>query len=206
MRLPRKDEEGYPYLSYSQIKKFLTDIDGFVETYIEGIPFEGNEYTDFGTKVGEALEHNNFDAFADREQRVLQKVPRLDVFEREIRLHFPGFYVKGFIDTMSYNFKHIIDYKTGGKKKEFQYKERDYTQLQLYALGIRQEKGFSPDVAQVIFMRREGNAFKGENLTLGSEDPITIDVDISIDRLLEVYDETLIIAQEIEKFCKQFDI
>ena len=105
---------------------------------------------------------------------------------------------------MSYDFKRIIDYKTGGKKKEFQYKEDKYTQLALYALALRQEKGFTPDSAQVVFMRRDGNAFKGEELSLASEQPIIMDIDISTERLLQVYDETLIIAKEIEKFYTNF--
>jgi len=204
LRLPRKDKEGKAYISYSQMNKFQTDIDGFVETYIEGKPWEGNAYTDFGSKVGGSLEYNDFSKFAPREQRVLKKVERLDVFEREIKLKYNGFYVKGFIDTMTYDFKRIVDYKTGGKKKEFQYQEEDYKQLHLYALALKQETGVLPEVAQVIFMRREGNAFKGEKLSVAAEDPLTLDVDISIDRLLEVHQYTEHVAHEMEAFCRQF--
>ena len=204
LRLPRKDKEGHPYLSYSQMNKFLTDIDGFVETYIEGKPWEGNAYTDFGSKVGEALEVGDFSKFSEREQRVLKGVPRGEIFEREVRLNYNGFYVKGFVDTASHDLKRITDYKTGGKKKEFQYQQPKYTQLALYALSIRQEKGFVPEKADVIFLRRDGNAFKGETLTLASEPCQTLDVDISLPRLLDVYDETLEIAYQMEEFCRQF--
>ena len=205
LRLPRKDKEGNVYISYSQMNKFLTDIDGFVESYIENKPWEGNAYTDFGTKVGEALEHNNFDGFAAREKRILTQVPRLDIFEREIKLKFKGFYVKGFIDTAAYDFRTIADYKTGGKRKEFQYQEAKYSQLALYALGIRQETGITPEQAKVIFMRRDGNAFKGEKLSLASEKHLELDVDISTERLLAVHEETEAIAHEMERFCQQFN-
>jgi hypothetical protein len=204
LRLPRKDKDGNVYISYSQMNKFITDIDGFVETYIEGKPWEGNAYTDFGTKVGEALEHNDFKGFAEREKRILTQVPRLDIFEREIKLKFNGFYVKGFIDTAAYDFRTIADYKTGGKRKEFQYQEDKYSQLALYALGVKQETGIMPEQAKVIFMRRDGNAFKGEKLTLAAEKPLLLDVDISTQRLINVYDETEAVAHEMERFCKQF--
>ena len=204
LRLPRKDEDGNPYISYSQMNKFLTDIDGFVETYINGKPWKGNAYTDFGTKVGEALENNDFSGFADREKRIITQVPRLDIFEREIKLKFKGFYVKGFIDTAAYDFRTIADYKTGGKKKEFQYQEPKYTQLALYALAIRQETGVMPEQAKVIFMRRDGNAFRGEKLSLAAEKPLLLDVDISTERLLEVHQQTEQVAHEMESFCQQF--
>mgnify|MGYP003657701930 CR=1 FL=1 len=202
MNLPRKDKDGISRLSYSQISLFKRSKSEYYESYIEGKPFEGNEYTDFGSKVGEALEHNNFKAFKKDEQETLKKVKRLDEFEREVRLNYEGFYVLGFIDSNKKDFTKIIDYKTGGLKKEFQYSKPDYNQLCLYALSLRQETGITPVEASVEFIRRKGNAFRGQALTVGDE-VISIPVDISLERLKIVYWDTLNVAKEIEQFYKE---
>ena len=199
MNLPRKDKGGISRLSYSQISLFKRSKKDFYESYILGKPFEGNEYTDFGSKVGEALEHNDFSKFKPNEQETLKKVKRLDEFEREVRLNYEGFYVLGYIDSNKKDLTHIIDYKTGGVNKEYQYAEPDYTQLCLYALSLRQETGITPSLASVEFIRRKGNAFRGEALTVGDE-VISIPVDISLERLKIVYWDTLNVAKQIEKF------
>jgi len=200
--LPRKDENGVSYLSDSQIKTFLKDREEYKRRYILGEPFEGNAYTEFGLKVGKGIETNNFDAFSPFERNVLKTIPRLDEFEKEIKLDYPkhGFYVKGFIDTNKADYSEIMDYKTGGKDKEKQYSERDYVQLCFYALGLRQQYGITPTSASVCFIRRGGNAFKNESLFVKVEKPLIIPVDISEERLKNVYWNTIKIAKMIEEF------
>ena len=80
MDLPKKDKKGNSYLSYSQIQTFKRSKDDYYEQYILKKPFEGNAYTDFGSKIGEALEKNDFTKFAKREQKVLGNITRLDEF------------------------------------------------------------------------------------------------------------------------------
>lgn len=204
MELPRKDQEGFYYVSYSQLALFKRNKDEYYENYILGKKFEGNEYTDFGGKVGAALELGRFNEFSKQETEILKKVTRLDEFERKTTLNYKeGFYVLGFIDTNSKDFTRIIDYKTGGLKKEDQYKSKDYTQLQIYALSLRQETGVTPEKASVEFIRRGGNAFKGEKLIVKNEDPIEIPIDVSYERLKEVYWDTLETTKQISKFYKQ---
>lgn len=200
MNLPKKDKNGSSYLSYSQISLFKRDKKEYYENYILGKTFEGNAYTDFGSKVGESLENNTFNNFTNKEVEVLKKVKRLDLFERKTILNFDGFYVLGYIDTVSKDLDYLIDYKTGGKNKEFQYLENDYTQLCYYALSLRQETGITPNKAQVNFIRREGNAFRGEKLKVAYEEPLLLNIDISLPRLTQVYYDTIEIAKEIEKF------
>lgn len=203
MNLPRKDKEGKSYLSYSQISLFQKDREEYKKQYILNEPFTGNEYTDFGSKVGKALELNDFSqGFTQSEQGTLKRVPRLDQFEKEIKVNYGdhGFYVVGYIDTCTNEYDRIMDYKTGGKNKELQYSLPDYTQLCYYALGLRQQYGVTPASAQVCFIRRGGNAFKGEELFVVAEKPILIEVDITIDRLKKVYWNTIKIAKEIEQF------
>ena len=58
--LPRVDKEGKCYISYSQHSKWKRDKKDYIKSYFFGERFEGNAYTDFGSKVGEALENNDF--------------------------------------------------------------------------------------------------------------------------------------------------
>ena len=127
--LPSKDKYGNPYLSYSQISLFLKNKQEFFNTYILKKPFEGNEYTEFGKKVGEAIEKNDFSGFSESEQSTLKLVTRLDVFERKTILKYDDFYVIGFVDSVSSCLNNIIDYKTVGLKKEFEYTKPEYNQL-----------------------------------------------------------------------------
>ncbi len=202
MDLPKKDKQGKSYLSYSQISLFRIDRQEYKEVYINNKPFKGNEYTDFGSKVGKALEYNDFSEFTGNEATILKLCTRLDLFERKTILNYDkdNFYIKGFIDTINNDLTHIIDYKTGGKQKEFKYSEDNYIQIQLYALSIMQETGVKPSKGTVEFIRRKGNAFKGQKLTVDSEPPIKIDIDLSLSVLKHVYWEALETAKEIEKF------
>ena len=203
MELPKKDKEGNNYVSYSQISLFKRSQKEYYENYIIGKPFEGNAYTDFGSKVGFSLENNNFDLFTKKEQKTLKKVNRLDEFERKVFLNYEDFYVLGFIDTNTKDCLEIKDYKTGGNNKEFQYLEPNYTQLHLYALALKQETGITPTKATVEFIRRSGNAFKGEMLTVANEEPIILNIDISENRLKQVYWDTLNTVKQIEEFYKK---
>ena len=206
MNLPRKDNHGISYLSYSQLSLFKKDKGDYYDRYILDKPFEGNEYTEFGSKVGGALEHDDYSAFEPAEQSVLMQCVRLDEFEREVRLHYPehGFYVKGFIDTNLADLSRIIDYKTGGEGKEAQYTSGHYSQLHIYALAPRQETGITPNKAQVNFIRRAGKPQLGETLTVANEAPQLFDIDISISELKRVYWDTLETARKIEKFYLKY--
>lgn len=203
MDLPKKDKYGVNRLSYSQISLFKKDKESFYKRYIKCEKFEGNEYTDFGIRVGNALESGDFSNFDYIEQETLKKVTRLDEFERPIFLRYTDFYVVGYIDTNNFDLSEIIDYKTGGKLKELQYMKDDYNQLQVYALGIKQETGFAPKKGSVEFLRRRGNIYKGQRLMLDDEDPIKIDVDLSTERLQDVYSDIFKTANEISEFYKK---
>lgn len=202
MELPKKDKYGVNRLSYSQISLFKKDKESFYKRYVLGEKFNGNEYTDFGSRVGKALETNDFSNFDYIEQETLKKITRLDEFERPIFLRYTDFYVVGYVDTNNYDLSEIIDYKTGGKMKEFQYMEDEYNQLQIYALGIKQETGFAPKKASVEFIRRRGNLYKGQRLMVDDEEPIKIDVDLSNNKLQSVYMDVFRTANEISEFYK----
>jgi len=203
--LPKKDKNGKSRLSYSQIKCFKDNKQEYINRYILNDPFVSNEYIDFGSKVGQALETNNFNNFHELEENILRKVERLDEFEKFVKLDFGGFVMFGYIDSITKDLNKIIDYKTGGKKKEFIYSKEEYTQLCFYALALKQEYNKTPDKAEVHFIRRAGNLYRGQQLVVAQEEPIVINVDISEERLKKVYWDTIEVAKEIEAFYLEYN-
>lgn len=204
MILPRTDKEtGKPYLSYSSITTFQKDPKEFAERYLYGKPFEGNIWTDFGSKVGEALEHGDFSKFSPEEQKVLEATPRLDQFETKITWDLGDFDVIGFIDTNTEDRSHLIDYKTGGPGKDKQYDSEKYFQLAIYAAESRQ-KGYTVDRAEVVFLERIGNPLKGYPLKLKPVGPLVIPQDISPGRIKALEKDIRWWAEQISAFTAEF--
>lgn len=209
--LPRKDENGDYYLSYSQISTWVKSKRDYMRQYFLGETFEGNAYTDFGTKVGEALENNDFSEFTKEEQEFLKTVPRYDEFEREIALKFDGFYVKGFIDTNTLKgtkskqvIDKIADYKTGDiLKKTDDYVSDDYIQLDIYSAAIYQETGKLPTDTCVYLIGRDGNAFRGEELKLTLEYK-KVEKVVTRERVNEVMEFVQRVAQDISDHYKVY--
>lgn len=211
LNLPKQDKSGVPYISYSQKTTWCKNKRDYIRQYFFGETFTGNDYTDFGSKVGEALENNDFSGFTIKEQRFLATIPRYDQFEREIKLQMDGFYVKGFIDTNTLEIKEgkddvksLMDYKTGDiKTKIAEYDTDDYHQLEIYAGAIEQETGVLPTDCKVCLIDRTGNAFKGEKLKLGNEFVI-IEKQITKERVNQVLSEVQETAEEIASYYEVF--
>ena len=213
--LPKSNDEGVPYVSYSQLSTWKRSKRDYIRQYFLGERFVGNAYTEMGSKVGEALENNDFSEFTLTEQKFLKTVPRYDQFERKINLQMEGFIVVGYIDsnTLSHKTKggnkvevvdKILDYKTGDvSKKRAEYEDDKYTQLDIYAAAMQQETGSLPTDVKVILIDRTGNAFKGEELKLGKEF-ITITKDVTQERVDKVLKEVQEIAEEISAYYKLY--
>lgn len=213
--LPKTDDDGLYYLSYSQISTWKKSKREYIRQYFLGEKFEGNAYTEFGSKVGEALENNDFEGFTPKEIEFLKTIPRYDEFEREIKLQMDGFYIKGFIDTNTSvhsisNKKKIelvdkiADYKTGDiEKKAAEYESDEYNQLDIYAGAIRQDTGTLPSDVKVFLIDRTGNAFKGETLKLGSKF-VTITKNVTDERVDKVLEDVQAIAEEISSYYKLY--
>lgn len=212
--LPRLDKDGNYYISYSQLNTWKRSKREYIRQYFFGEAFEGNAYTDFGTKVGEALENNDFSGFTAEEKKFLKTIPRYGEYEREIKLQMKGFYVKGFIDTSSpeedydngkgLHVRRMADYKTGDvKKKEAEYASDDYTQVDIYAAALRQEYGVLPDSVGVYIIDRKGNAFKGEELTLGSKF-VHVEKGTTDKRADNILEEVQTLAEEISEYYQIF--
>lgn len=215
IELPKKNKEGKSYISYSQYSKWKTSKKDYIKSYFLGEAFEGNAYTEFGSLIGEALENNDFSGFTPKEQELLQKVTRLDQFEREIVLDFGEFFVKGFIDTndslldgIKEGAKEVVtkvvDYKTGDSNKVEVYESEDYDQVAIYAAAIEQETGYLPTKGWVELIERTGNPFRGEELKLGSR-VFVIPQDLSREKIDETKAKVLKVAQSISDYYKVFN-
>lgn len=202
LNLPTKDKNGNNFLTPSEITTFIRSKEDYYNQYISKKPFVTNEYIEFGSKVGNSLECNYFGDFEEIEKNVLKKATRLDLFERKTFLKYDGFYVVGRIDTCKDDFSNIIEYKTGGAGKDKQYKEKTFLQLPIYALSIRQELGITPKNGSVEFITRGGNLYRGEKLHVKNVDPIKIEIDISEERIKNVYWKVLKTAKNINEFYK----
>lgn len=202
MLLPKKDKDGIPYVSYSQINSWNNDKNKYMKQYFFGDPRDSNAYLDFGTKFGEAMETGDFSTFPKEKREFLATIPRLDEFEREIKWEFEGFYLKGFIDTNNVPVVTIIDYKTGDLSKEDYYSSDEYKQLEMYAGAIEQETGKLPEKAKVILVERLGNGFTG-TLTLGSS-YVEVDKKINRDTIDKVKQYVLDTVEDISRHYKAF--
>jgi hypothetical protein len=204
MILPRKDKDGNSYISYSQHSKWKYSKKDYIKSYFFGEKFEGNAYTDFGSKIGEALENNDFSAFDKKELVILNTITRLDEFEREIKWNLDGFYVMGYIDSNDKDCSILIDYKTGDLNKVSTYEDDKYDQLAIYAGAIEQETGKLPKEAHVELIERTGNAFRGEPLALGKT-VVKIPQDISPKKIEQVKKEVIKVATEIADHYSVFN-
>jgi hypothetical protein len=196
--------ESY-YLSYSQISSWLKYKKDYYSSYFYKVPFEGNAYTSFGSKIGEALESNSFDNFTEKEQQFLRTIPRGDEFEREINLLLPnGVYVTGYIDTNKLPVNWMRDYKTGAESKISEYNDPiKYLQIPLYAGAIQQETGIIPQDCGVVLIDRTGNAFRGEELLLG-EKFWEIPLKIGEKEIKNAIETAVKVSEEISKEFQMF--
>lgn len=204
LRLPKKDKDGVPYLSYSQISTWKKSKRDYIRQYFFGEAFEGNSYTDFGSKVGEAFENDDYSAFSFEEQLFLQGIPKYDQFEKQIKLQMDGFYVVGYIDTNTTLCERIADYKTGDiAKKRADYESEDYIQLEIYAAAVEQEFGKLPESIEVFLIGRSGNAFQNEELKL-TQEYITITRKVEKDKIEAVKQLVQETAEEISEYYKVY--
>lgn len=207
LKLPRVDKEGFPYLSYSQYKKWKEKNRDYIRQYF----FKEKEdnpalkkYGDFGHKVGESFEHANFSAWDKEEADFLQKLPYYDEFEKEVKLQLKGFYVLGYIDSNKSDYTQLLDYKTGDiVKMTPEYKSDKYEQVDLYAAALKQMHGKLPKKGIVVLIGRSGNAFNGEELNLTLEAEI-INKPLSLKRCKEVSDNFQQIGEEISNYYRVF--
>lgn len=218
--LPKIDKDGIPYLSYSQVsswkekKGFNTGMLGrheYIRRYFLGEKFEDRfGFAQFGQEVEDYITiRESADAFSTKEREVLERITPLGNYQSEFKIQFPeqGFYVIGYIDDATDDFKHIRDYKTASNNSKQKYYEDDYKQLDVYSLAVKQKYGYIPDKLEVVAVERLGNGFRGgRNVMSVGEEIWYIDRETSEDRLNTLYNDILETSLEISKywniFCK----
>jgi PD-(D/E)XK nuclease superfamily len=180
--LPRQDKDGNYYISYSALNSWAA-IKGFntkrlgKEEFIRSY-FFGEDYPDafgfaqFGSEVEDYIcgKPEAQELFTKEEKATLDTIKPLGVFQHEIKINFDGFYLKGFIDDVSPDYKLIRDYKTASENSKAKYYEDDYNQLDIYALAIQQDFGHIPQM-EVAVIERLGNGFRGGRnvMTVGNQ-------------------------------------
>lgn len=214
--LPRQDKDGNYYVSYSALKAW-TEKKGFntgrlgkeefIRNYFFGEIYpDTNGFATFGSQVEdyicgkpEAKEH-----FTAKEKETLDKITPLGVFQHEFKLQFDNFYVKGFIDDLTPDYKLLRDYKTASENSKAKYYEDDYNQLDIYALAIQQDFGFIPQL-EVAVIERIGNGFRGgrDVMTVG-EQIWYIPRTTTEAKLLELKEYIINTTKEISDYYKVF--
>lgn len=210
--LPRVDKEGVPYLSYSQYTKWLDKPRDYIRQYFFGEKEDNlllKKYGDFGHKVGESFENNDFTGWGKKEADFLQSLPSYDEFETEVRVDMGSYYILGYVDSNTKPIdgyvEKLLDYKTGiVDKVKDKYKSEDYKQVDLYAMAFKQKYGKLPKKGYVVIVGRDGNAFAGEDLTLSLDSEI-VERPLSLKRCKQVVDDFGEVGSEISEYYKVFN-
>lgn len=214
--LPRQDEEGNYYISYSQIKlwqdlkSFNLGILGkceYILSYFFGEDWPDAGWAAFGSDVEAYItEREKAETFDDREKKILESIETLGVFQQEVKIQFDGFYLKGFIDDMTKDMVYIRDYKTASENSAKKYYKPEYRQLHNYSLWILQETGKLPEKAEVCIVERKGNVFRTpgrENLSVG-ERVWYHTIDITMEEVEKERENIIQAVQEISDCYKVF--
>lgn len=204
LTLPKKGKDGIPYLSYSQISTWKKSKKDYIRQHFFKEPFVSNDYIEFGSLIGEALEKGEFGKFSNEDRLFLSSIPRYDVFEKYLVVKRKGYNIIGYSDSVSNCFTKLLDYKTGDVvKKASGYESEDYTQLEIYSAAIQQQHAILPSDVSVVLIDRKGNPYKGESLRLGGKF-VTIRKEITQERVDKVLNEIDNIAKEISDYYKVF--
>lgn len=157
--------------------------------YYEGEPYFSTPYTEFGNKVGEALETGKlFDP-------ILENIPRYSEMEYEILVEIGGAPILMYLDSFDPETKKILEYKTGilgpgGRKPWDRLKVRKHSQLTIYTLGVKKKHGeWNPDV-QLIWIETEWST-RVHEVEFGGELFQSQDTELQLTGNIEIFDRTI---------------
>jgi hypothetical protein len=220
LQLPKQDENGDYYLSYSQIssfneaKGFDTGLLGrheYIRKYFLGEKFDrGLGFDTFGAQVENFIcLREDAEAFDVNERKLLETIKPLGLFQHKFKLQFEDFYLMGYIDDMTPDKTYIRDYKTCSRNSGKKYETLDYKQLSIYAAAVEQEVGKLPVKTEVCCISRNGNPFRGGGrsvLSVGDEVWYIdrTEMDLNPDRIQSIKDEIVETANEISEYWKVF--
>lgn len=168
------EHKGKPKISYSQATSYLSEeynLD-YYRSYFLNIRDSGNDFSSFGTFVGEYIEHKakgeiKVGGLSQEDINHLDRLidyPDNCEYEDEVVYDFGDFVMEGYVDRTHYdknNTIHIRDYKTGNiEKKVDYYASNEYVQTVLYA-SYKQKQGFVVGNVEVFMLGRKGNSLNG---------------------------------------------
>ena len=201
---------GKPYISYSSVNSWEDYREDFIKQKFAKIEVPGSVYANFGSYLGEAVEHGKFgenpDGFVGQEnfQPFLDDRPEGAEYEKMILIDMGDYVILGFIDIFSLNEDEaaiVVDLKTGGKGKEKQYESEDYIQIPLYAKAI-EDQGIKIATTGVWFVRREGSHIKPPLAV--SKDQFWIELPYNEERVKYALDKVDRVVKEISSCYKTY--
>ena len=216
--LPRKDDKGVNYISYSQYTSFKSDsgfntglpgYQEYIRSYFLGERFPDAGWAQFGKDVEDYIcERKSGEMFSQRERDVLEKVEPLGNFQIEVKLWLASnLYLLGYIDDATHDLMKVRDYKTGSDNSLQKYTKPDYEQLDFYSMWVKQETGRLPNELEVCGIERKGNVFgltdRRDLLTVG-EKVTYIPRETSEERCENVKNNLLKVVFEISDYYKIF--
>lgn len=196
------------YISYSTISSWEDYRGDFIKQKLVGIKLPDSIYGSFGTWVGTSVEHgevqpNNY-GFTGGENINLIERTENDKYERMILIDMGEYVIIGFVDIMqefSPMVANVLDIKTGGSKKEDQYKDDKYIQTTLYSRALELE-GYKINKSGVWFCRRTGSHIKPP-LNLSTEQ-FYIPLEYNEKRVKYALDKTDRVVREISEYFKVY--
>lgn len=200
---------GKFYISYSTVSSWEDYRTDFIKQKLAGIKLPDSIYGSFGTWVGTSVEHgeiqtNNY-GFTGGENISLIERTENDKYERMILIDMGEYCIIGFIDIMreiSPKVVQMIDIKTGGAKKEEEYKKESYIQTTLYSKAL-EDGGYTINASGVWFCRRTGSHIKPP-LNLSTEQ-FYIPLEYNEKRVKYALDKVDRVVKEISEYFKVYE-
>ena len=124
-------------LSWSQLSSFRYRPSAWYARYVLGEESPTSKEMLFGKEIGERLASD---------PTYLPEVPRLPIFEHELKFEFNGLSMIGYIDAWCPETKRLYEYKTSRNKKAWtQQTVNDHGQLRMYAMGLYLTEKIKPE-------------------------------------------------------------
>jgi len=195
---------GKFYISYSTVSSWEDYRTDFIKQKLAGIKLPDSIYGSFGTWVGTSVEHgetqtNNYGFTGGENINLIQRTEN-DKYERMILIDMGEYVIIGFVDIMREILPKVvqtIDIKTGGAKKEEEYKKESYIQTTLYSKALEDE-GYTINASGVWFCRRTGSHIKPP-LNLSTEQ-FYIPLEYNEKRVKYALDKVDRVVNEISEF------
>lgn len=157
--MPVKSKVWRPsYISFSQLKLWETDPDEYYRRYVLGEKWEGNKYTEFGSKLAQALESNKpCDDMGLEHIRLF--IPNFVAREFKIEAEILGVPILAKLDGFDPKKFEIDEVKTGKAWSQRRVDEDD--QLTFYSLACFQKYRKQPSIIRLHWAKtiedEEGN-------------------------------------------------